>query len=210
MSLLIAPDELSPQKRLPVLGFSAFPLDHHARPEKKILIKQIGNSLRELKELQIIRRGLQVDSKSLELRLFNDRRKFVHNAPGHYAGLEERRFRKVLEDRSENLLDKGVRKRESAVCTDPMSFGELKGNPPFHALALNKDHLLVQRGCKGSLQNPCQGVRQDLQAVAREKFDHDGLGLPSIPGLSPRPVPHPINKNPYPESLPDRGFEKAS
>ena len=41
-------------------------------------------------------------------------------------GSEKRGLGGALEDSLEHLLDKGVRKREAAVCTDPVPLGELK------------------------------------------------------------------------------------
>jgi hypothetical protein len=88
----------------------------------------------------------------------------------------------ALEDSLEHLLDKGVRKREAAVCTDPVPLGELKGNPPFHAFALDKNQFLGQRGREGLLQHLCESIRKDLQAVTREKPDHNCFNASAFSG----------------------------
>jgi hypothetical protein len=190
-----------------VPGSSLLPLNHQSGPKEKVLIKQVGNPLGELKEFQIIPGGLQIDPKSVELGLFNKGGQGAHDSPGHHLRREKRRLRPVRENSLENLLDKGVRKREAAVCTDSMSLGELKGNPPFHAFALNKNHFLDQRGCLGFPHHARESVRKELQPITREKLNQHCVRT-RFPILPLRYVPNPVNKNPYPEGLPDRGFEK--
>jgi hypothetical protein len=160
--MFMALDQLPPQKRLPVSGFPLLPLKHHFRPKKKILIIEIGNSLRELEAFEIGSPAPKIDPESLKCRLLNERRQNLHDAPGHDFRIKKRRFREVLEDALEDLLDKGVGKGETAVGADAVALGKLETYPALHALALNNDDLLVKGRRQGFPEHPGKLISQDL------------------------------------------------
>jgi len=160
--VFMALNQFAPQHRLPVPGFSLFPLEHHFRPEKKVLVKKIGDPLRELEALEIAASALQVDPQGLKCRLLDELGQCLHHPPRHHSGIKKIRFWQVLEDALKHLTDKGVGERETTVSANSVSFCKLQRYPALHALALNHDDLGVKGRRQGSLENLRQLVRQDL------------------------------------------------
>jgi hypothetical protein len=136
-----------------VPGFSLFPLKHHFRPEKEILVKQIADPLGELKSLEVAPSAFQVDPQRFKRRLLDELRERLHHPPGHQFGIKEVWFWEGIENVVKDLLDKGVGKRETAVGANSVSFCKLQTYPPLHALALNHNHLRVKGGRQGLLEH---------------------------------------------------------
>jgi hypothetical protein len=63
-------------------------------------------------------------------------------------------------------VDKSIGKGKPAVGADPVAPGQLHGDPPFHALALDQDGLAFKRKREGRPEMLSQFFNQDFQSVA--------------------------------------------
>ncbi len=115
------------------------PAEDHLRTENEVLIKKVGDPGRKLKALETRMVSLKISPETFKALSLQAGRKNLHDFPSHDFRIEGRFFFNIRDDFPKDPVNEVVGERKLDIGTNPMVPGQLHGNPPLHALALDHD-----------------------------------------------------------------------
>ncbi len=138
---------------------------HHFRAEDGVLIEQVGDALRELEAFEPVRVVVEIARDGGEPRPAREPGEQRRHGPCEPLAREALRTA-VSEHCVEQFLDKRTGKREQPVRPNAEPPRQLHAEPALHALALDNDHLGLERAAQGTPGHLREHTYELFQAIA--------------------------------------------
>ncbi len=154
-----------PEPGLPMILPAFFPIQDHFRPEKQILVVEKGQAFRQLETFQMIPVLGKITGQIVKGRIRQTAGEQIHDPPGEALGFKERGLPAFARESGKNVTYKMIRKGKRDIGAHAQAPGQLQGDPPLHAPALDQDNLRLQRARQRVGEDLGQSIGKAFQAV---------------------------------------------